>query len=203
MHKFSFLELQRSLFLDKSQIPKTFGDVEIDKDRFPDANLTEFEEQLPKDLSPDLVQYINEKALEMERNYMNNGLSQEEVELRKKTYGPNSLPEKKKTPGIVLFIEEITSTFSILLWIASALSFLAYGLNQNEKSNLYLAIVVIVIILLSGFFSYIQNQKSGEIMDSFKSFSDVQVTVTRNGQKEPEKKSQQIFAFLALKEIFN
>ena len=87
MHKFSFLELQRSLFLDKSQIPKTFGDVEIDNDRFPDANLTEFEEQLPKDLSPDLVQYINEKALEMERNYMNNGLSQEEVELRKKTYG--------------------------------------------------------------------------------------------------------------------
>ena len=127
LHKFSFLELQRSLFLDKSQIPKTFGDVEIDAERFPDGNLTEFEEQLPKDLSPDLVQYINDKAMEMERNYMNNGLSQEEVELRKKTYGPNSLPEKKKTPGIVLFLEEITSTFSILLWIAAALSFLAYG----------------------------------------------------------------------------
>ena len=213
------MELQRSLFLDKSQIPKTFGDVEIDAGRFPDGNLTEFEEQLPKDLSPDLVQYINDKAMEMERNYMNNGLSQEEVELRKKTYGPNSLPEKKKTPGIVLFLEEITSTFSILLWIAAALSFLAYGLDQEEKSNLYLAVVVIVIILLSGFFSYIQNAKSGEIMDSFKSFSNVQVTVTRNGQKanisakeivkgdvvhiKQEKKYLLIFVFLALKVIFN
>ena len=184
MHKFSFLELQKTLFLNKAEIPKTFGDVEIDASRFPDGNTTEFEEQLPKDFTPDLIQYINDKTMELERNYMANGLSAEEVELRKKTYGPNCLPEKKKTPGIVLFIEEITSTFSILLWIAAALSFLAYGLDQNEKSNLYLAVVVIVIILLSGFFSYIQNAKSGEIMDSFKSFSNVQVTVTRNGQKE-------------------
>ena len=172
MHKFSFLELQKSLFLDKSQIPKTFGDVDIDNNKFADENitdLTEFEEQLPKSLTQELVQYINDKALEMERNYMNNGLPEQEVELRKKTYGPNSLPEKKKTPGIVLFLEEITSTFSLLLWIAAILSFVAYGLDQNEKSNLYLAVVVIAIILLSGFFSYIQNQKSGEIMDSFKS----------------------------------
>ena len=184
LHKFSFLELQKSLFLDKSQIAKTFGDVEIENERFPDGNTTEFEEQLPKDFSPDLVQYVNEKAMEMERNYMANGLSEEEVELRKKTYGPNCLPEKKKTPGIVLFLEEISSTFSILLWIAAALSFLAFGLDQSDKSNLYLAVVVIAIILLSGFFSYIQNSKSGEIMDSFKSFSNVQVTVTRNGEKQ-------------------
>ena len=142
LHKFSFLELQRSLFLDKNQIPKTFGNVNIDKSLFPDDNLTEFEEgNLPKDFSPNLVNYIEKTAQEMEINYMKNGLSREEVELRKKTYGPNSLPEKKKTPGIILFLEEITSTFSLLLWIAAALSFLAFGLSPEEKSNLYLAIV--------------------------------------------------------------
>ena len=32
----SFLELQRNLFLDKSQIPKTFGEVKINKALFPD-----------------------------------------------------------------------------------------------------------------------------------------------------------------------
>ena len=123
-------------------------------------------------------------AQEMEINYMKNGLSKEEVELRKKTYGPNCLPEKPKPPGIVFFLHEITSTFSLLLWIASALSFLAYGLNPEEKSNLYLAVVVIVIILLSGFFSYIQHEQSGEIMDSFKSFSNTIVTVTRDSQQQ-------------------
>ena len=34
LHKFSFLELQRSLFLDKSQIPKTFGNVNVNKSLF-------------------------------------------------------------------------------------------------------------------------------------------------------------------------
>ena len=185
LHKFSFLELQRSLFLDKSQIPKTFGDVNINKSLFPDENLTQFEEgNLPKDFSKELIDYMEKTALEMEQNYMKNGLSKEEVELRKKTYGPNSLPEKPKPPGIVFFLHEITSTFSLLLWIASALSFLAYGLNPEEKSNLYLAVVVIVIILLSGFFSYIQHEQSGEIMDSFKSFSNTIVTVTRDSQQQ-------------------
>ena len=184
LHKLSFFELQKNLFLDKNQIQNTFGGAEIDSSLFPDHNLTELEEELPKDLRPELVNLIQQKAQEMETNYMNNGLSSTEAELRKKTYGPNSLPEKKKTPGIVLFLEEITSTFSILLWIASALSFLAYGLSPVEKSNLYLAVVVIVIILLSGFFSYIQNAKSGEIMDSFKSFSNTMVTVTRDGQQQ-------------------
>ena len=184
LHKLSFFELQKNLFLDKNQIQNTFRGAEIDSSLFPDHNLTELEEELPKDLRPELVNLIQQKAQEMETNYMNNGLSSTEVELRKKTYGPNSLPEKKKTPGIVLFLEEITSTFSILLWIAAALSFLAYGLSPVEKSNLYLAVVVIVIILLSGFFSYIQNAKSGEIMDSFKSFSNTMVTVTRDGQQQ-------------------
>ena len=184
LHKLSFFELQKNLFLDKNQIQNTFGGAEIDSSLFPDHNLTELEEELPKDLRPELVNLIQQKAQEMETNYMNNGLSSTEAELRKKTYGPNSLPEKKKTPGIVLFLEEITSTFSILLWIAAALSFLAYGLSPVEKSNLYLAVVVIVIILLSGFFSYIQNAKSGEIMDSFKSFSNTMVTVTRDGQQQ-------------------
>jgi hypothetical protein len=81
LHKFSFFELQRSLFLDKSQIDKTFGDVTVDKNLFPDGNVTEFEDgNLPKDLSPELINYIQEKAIEMERNYMKNGLSSEEVE---------------------------------------------------------------------------------------------------------------------------
>ena len=171
--------------MDKSQIDKTFEGVTVDKTLFPDGNVTEFEDgNLPKDLAPNLVEYIQTKAMEMERNYMKNGLSTAEVELRKKTYGPNSLPEKKKTPGIILFLEEITSTFSLLLWIAAALSFLAYGISPVEKSNLYLAIVVIVIILLSGLFSYMQNAKSGEIMDSFKSFSNAIVTVTRDSKQQ-------------------
>ena len=68
---------------------------------------------------------------------------------------------------------------------ASAFSFIVYGLNPEEKSNLYFAVIVfIVIILLSEFFSYIKHEQSGEIMDSFKSFSNTIVTSTRDSQQQ-------------------
>ena len=47
--------------------------------------MTEFEEgNLPKDFSPELIDYMEKTAQEIEINYMKNGLSKEEVELRKK-----------------------------------------------------------------------------------------------------------------------
>ena len=185
LHKFSFFELQKTLFLDKNNLGKTFGSNETDYSKFNDSGYLEYEEgNLPNDLTSDVVDYIEFKGKEMEAAYMANGLCKEEVELRKQTYGPNALPEKEKTPGIILFLEEITTPFAILLWIAAALSFVAYGMAPEDMSNLYLAVVVIVIVVVSGFFSYIQNQKSGEIMDSFKSFSNTLCTVTRDGQQQ-------------------
>ncbi len=47
--------------------------------------MTEFEEgNLPKDFSPELIDYMEKTAQEMEINYMKNCLSKEEVELRKR-----------------------------------------------------------------------------------------------------------------------
>ncbi len=47
--------------------------------------MTEFEEgYLPKDFSPELIDYMEKTAQEMEINYMKIGLSKEEVEIRKK-----------------------------------------------------------------------------------------------------------------------
>ena len=147
-------------------------------------NPCELEEgALPKDLSESIRKYIETKGIEMEEAYLKNGLSKEEVELRKQTYGPNSLPEPKKTPAILEFLHEITNSFSLLLWIAAILSFVGFGLAPTDYANLWLAIVIIVIVLLSGLFSFIQNKKSGEIMDSFKSFSAASVMVVRDGQQ--------------------
>ena len=134
--KFSFFEMQKNLFLDKTQIEKTFKGVDVDYSKFRDYNVAEFEEEaLPKDMSQELKDYMEKKGIELEESYLKNGLSKEEVELRKKTYGPNALPEPKKTPAIILFLEEISNYFSILLWIAAALSFVGYGLSPADYSN--------------------------------------------------------------------
>ena len=104
--------------------------------------------------------------------------------MRQRTYGPNALPEPKKTPAVLKYLLEISSVFSILLWIAAILSFIAYSLNTDDLSNMYLGVVIAVIVLLTGAFSYYQNERSANIIDSFKSFSAVSVIVTRDGKEE-------------------
>ena len=51
------------------------------------------------------------------------------------------------------FIHELLQPFSVLLWIAALLCFILYGVDpgaQGALSNVYLAIVLIFIILLTG-----------------------------------------------------
>ena len=182
--KLSFFENMRKLFLDKNQISKTFPTVNIDYNIIPEKILELEEGALPKNLSNNQIEYINQKGNDLEREYLENGLSKEEVELRQKTYGPNALPEPKKIPGIVKYIMEITSVFSILLWIAAILSFVAYALNSEDLSNMWLGVVISIIILLTGMFSYFQNEKSSDIIDSFKSFNAASVIVTRDGKEQ-------------------
>ena len=181
LNRLAFFENMKKLFLDKSQIGKTFKNVNVDYEKLPEKILDLEEGALPKHLTDFQVDYIDQMGKEMEKQYIENGLSKEEVELRQKTYGPNALPEPKKTPKIILFLREISSVFSILLWIAAILSFVAYGLDPTDMGNMWLGVVIVIIILLTGIFSYVQNQKSGEVIESFKSFSATTVLVTRDG----------------------
>lgn len=181
LNRLAFFENMKKLFLDKSQISKTFKNVHIDYEKLPEQLLDLEDNALPKNLTEFQINYIDEKGKEMEKEYLENGLSKEEVELRQKTYGPNALPEPKKTPKIILFLGEISSVFAILLWIAAILSFFSYGLDPSDMGNMWLGVVITVIILLTGMFSYIQNEKSSEVIESFKSFSATTVLVIREG----------------------
>jgi sodium/potassium-transporting ATPase subunit alpha len=67
-----------------------------------------------------------------------------------------------------------------LLWGGSALCVVAFVIGQ-DFSNLYLAIIIAVIILITGFISFNQTMKSQSLMDSFKDFIPAQTIVVRNG----------------------
>jgi sodium/potassium-transporting ATPase subunit alpha len=60
----------------------------------------------------------------------------------------------------------MTGLFNYVMWIGSALCFLAYGLQpvKEDKSNLYLAITLILVILISGSLNFNQNAKSASLM---------------------------------------
>nr|KAF6396184.1 ATPase Na+/K+ transporting subunit alpha 4 [Rousettus aegyptiacus] len=116
------------------------------------------------------------------------GLSSEEAEKILIRDGPNVLTPPPTIPEWVKFCKQLFGGFSILLWTGAILCFVAYGIQAyfNEeptKDNLYLGIVLAVVVVITGCFSYSQEAKSSKIMESFKSMVPQQALVIRGGEK--------------------
>jgi len=74
--------------------------------------------------------------------------------------------------------------FSLLLWFGAALCFIGFTIQEDkeDKSNLYLGIVLAVVTFLTGCFSYAQTSKSAEMMAQFENFIPPSATVVREGK---------------------
>jgi magnesium-transporting ATPase (P-type) len=65
----------------------------------------------------------------------NQGLSNEEASKRLKENGLNRLTPPKKKPIIFMFLSHLVEAFSILLWIASILCFVAYAIDTSTNDS--------------------------------------------------------------------
>merc|ERR1712038_1509033 len=95
-------------------------------------------------------------------------------------YGPNKLTPAKTKHPLVLLLEQMTGFFSLLLWLAAALCFLAYGLDDSIPDNLYLGIVLAAVTFVTGIFSFYQEYNANAIMEGFKDFLPKECWVVRN-----------------------
>jgi sodium/potassium-transporting ATPase subunit alpha len=111
------------------------------------------------------------------------GLSPAAVAAKQEEFGLNVLTPPKSKNECVVFVEMITDFFSMLLWVGSALCFLAYGL-QSTVDNLALALVLAGVVLLTGTFGYFQDKKASNLMESFKNMMPETATVVRDGGDE-------------------
>lgn len=68
------------------------------------------------------------------------------------------------------FLLMMTGLFNYLLILGSALCYLVYGIqtDRTDKSNLYLAIVLDVVILITAVFNFQQTSKASALMAQFK-----------------------------------
>ncbi|RZF46631.1 hypothetical protein LSTR_LSTR002963 [Laodelphax striatellus] len=102
--------------------------------------------------------------------------------------GPNALTPPKTTPEWVKFCKQLFGGFALLLWIGSILCFIAYSIQattveEPADDNLYLGIVLAAVVIVTGIFSYYQENKSSRIMESFKNMVPQFATVIRQGEK--------------------
>ena len=112
-----------------------------------------------------------------------NGLSKQAAADKLLKDGPNKLSEKEGVHWSLLLIHEFISPMALLLWAGAILCFIAYGLGGGD-SNLYLAVIIVAIILLTGFMNFYQTLKSQSIMGSFKDFIPPETIVIRDGHEE-------------------
>ncbi|KAF0699415.1 Aste57867_10023 [Aphanomyces stellatus] len=121
------------------------------------------------------------------------GMSTGDAEARREVEGLNKLTPPKQTPEIIKLFRELTGFFSLLLWAAGILCEVMYGLQPDPPDNLYLGIVLFAVVIITGVFSYTQNRKSSNLMESFKNMMPTMTTVVRDG------KSQKIDASLLVR----
>ncbi|KAM6217233.1 sodium/potassium-transporting ATPase subunit alpha-4-like [Rhynchocyon petersi] len=116
------------------------------------------------------------------------GLTPEQAQMILQQDGPNVLTPPHSTPEWIKFCRQLFGGFSILLWIGSSLCFVAYGIqfyfhNEFTNDNLYLGVVLCIVVIITGCFSYYQEAKSSKIMDSFKNLVPQQALVIRGGER--------------------
>lgn len=113
--------------------------------------------------------------------FLEQGLSQDKATQKLDTVGENVLSEKKSLPWYCVFLKHLSGFFSLLLWGGSILCFIAYGVSPADPSNLYLGIVLALVVLMTGTFSYYQSSKSAKLMAQFKNFIPPRALVIRDG----------------------
>ena len=116
------------------------------------------------------------------------GLSSQQAKEGSDQFGLNELSPPPTTPEWVKFLKNLFTGFSMLLWAAAILSFMAFGLEYGsshghpELDNLYLGCVLVFVVTVTAIFSYYQESKSDSVMESFKDLVPQTALVKRNGE---------------------
>ena len=86
--------------------------------------------------------------------------------------GVSATPSTRFRDGIHQTQDEMTGEFNLLLWAAGVACFVSYGMLP-QADNLYLGVVLFCVVTVTGVFSYLQNAKSDNMMNEFKSMRSV------------------------------
>ncbi|MFD1849111.1 calcium-translocating P-type ATPase, SERCA-type [Oceanobacillus bengalensis] len=104
------------------------------------------------------------------------GLSDKQVNERRKQYGQNELESGKHTPRWLIFLAQFQDFMVIVLLAATLIA----GLLGEYID----AIAIMVIVLVNGFIGYFQEQKAEKSLDKLKELSAPLANVLRDGKWE-------------------
>lgn len=111
------------------------------------------------------------------------GLSSEQVENLRETYGNNSISYGKKTPFIIEVIKAFITPFTLVLIALGIISFITeYLLAAPADKDLFGVIIIFAMVLVSGTMTLIQSVRSNQAAEKLKSLVKVTAAVKRDGE---------------------
>ncbi len=117
-----------------------------------------------------------EKTAEVLETNIEKGLSEKEVILRKRKFGPNSLPEKKPLSQIKIFLEQFRSILIYILIISGIIT-----LILKEWTDM---VVIFFAVILSTVVGYIQENKASNALRELKKVLKVKAICFRDGREK-------------------
>ncbi|MDE7088288.1 MAG: cation-translocating P-type ATPase [Malacoplasma sp.] len=124
------------------------------------------------------------------KSNLNDGLTNEEVQKRLKTYGFNKIAEKKKVKFITRILEQFKNPMIILLLIASIISLLIAFVptfstdsgktHSEEIIEKVEPFIIFVIVMINCIFGAVQEAKSEKAIDSLNKMIIAKAKVYRN-----------------------
>ena len=108
------------------------------------------------------------------------GLSSSEAARRLAEYGPNRIQKSKREPAIVRLFREFFRFFSVILWIAAGLAFVAEWAEPGEGMA-QIGYVITAVILISGLFSFWQEHRIERTLAALQQLLPQQAEVVRDG----------------------
>jgi Ca2+-transporting ATPase len=110
------------------------------------------------------------------------GLSQEEAELRLEQYGPNELVKTGGINPLRMFLQQFMDPMVIILMIAILISLITSVFSMgHEESGIIDAIVISAIVIFNAIFGFAQEYKSEQALEALKQMAAPKARVKRNG----------------------
>ena len=107
---------------------------------------------------------------------INSGLDNNEIKIRQKNYGMNTIIHKKKTPIFIKFLSQFKDFLIIILLIASVISVIV---NPNDWLD---SLIILFVVLLNGILGLIQETSAEKALEALEKLSSYHSKVIRNGK---------------------
>ena len=113
------------------------------------------------------------------------GLTSEEAGKRLLKYGPNKLPEKKKTPLFLVFLSQFNDPMIYILLAAALLSVaisIYNSIHNSEPFDFADPIIILGVCVLNAIIGTVQENKAEKSLEALKKMSSPTCVVRRDGK---------------------